>query len=200
MSIDDGEIISRSLEQRAAFAELYDRHERVVYRYAARRIGVSHADDITSETFLVAFTRREDFYGGRDARPWLLGIATTLMQKHSRQEARAWKGMLVADLARVDVDEFDAADARIDAKGVVQRLGRAIARLPAGDRDVLLLHAFADLDHEGIGLALSIPPTGTVRSRLSRARRKLRIAIDSTARLDKEEHHGRDLAPASVAE
>lgn len=199
MSIDDGEIIRRSLEQRAAFAELYDRHERVVYRYAARRTGASHADDITSETFLVAFTRREDFYGGRDARPWLLGIATTLMQKHARQEARAWKGMLVADLARVDVDQFEAADARIDAKGVVRRLGRAIARLPAGDRDVLLLHAFADLGHEGIGLALGIP-TGTVRSRLSRARRKLRIAIDPAAGLDKEGHHGRDLAPASIAE
>lgn len=199
MNIDDGEIISRSLEQRAAFAELYDRHERVVYRYAARRIGASHADDITSETFLVAFTRREDFYGGRDARPWLLGIATTLMQKHARHEAKAWKGMLVADLARVDVDEFEAADARIDAKDAVRRLGRALARLPAGDRDVLLLHAFGDLDHEGIGLALSIP-TGTVRSRLNRARRKLRIAIDPVARLDKEEHHGRDLAPASLAE
>ena len=199
MSIDDGEIISRSLEQRAAFAELYDRHERVVYRYAARRIGGPHADDITSETFLVAFTRREDFHGGRDARPWLLGIATTLMQKHTRQEARAWKGMLVADLARVDIDEFDDADARMDAKDVVRRLGRALSRLPAGDRDVLLLHAFADLDHEGIGLALSIP-TGTVRSRLSRARRKLRLAIDPTGRLDKEEHHGRDFAPASLAD
>lgn len=199
MSIDDGEIIRRSLEQRAAFAELYDRHERVVYRYTARRIGASHADDITSETFLVAFSRREDFYGGRDARPWLLGIATTLMQKHARQEARAWKGMLVADLARVEVDEFDAADARIDAKDVIRRLGRALARLPAGDRDVLLLHAFANLDHEGIGLALSIP-TGTVRSRLSRARRKLRLAIDPTDRLDTEEHHGRDFAPASLAD
>ena len=152
-----GEIISRSLQQRlAAFAELYDRHERVVYRYAARRLGVSQADDITSETFLVAFTRREGFVG-EDARPWLLGIATRLMQRYARLEARAWKGMLASDLARVDVDQFEAADARLDAKSVARRLGRALALLPAGDRDALLLHTFGDLDYEGISQALSIP-------------------------------------------
>ena len=108
MTIRDGEIISRSLQQPAAFAELYDRYEGMVYRYAARRVGVSQGDDITSETFLVAFTRRQNFVG-EDARPWLLGIATTLMRKYARLEARAWKGMLASDLARVDVDQFEAA-------------------------------------------------------------------------------------------
>ena len=107
--------------------------------------------------------------------------------------------MLVSDLARVDRDEFEATDARLDAKRVVRRLGRALARLPAGDRDVLLLHTFADLDHQGIALALDIP-TGTFRSRLNRARRKLRTAIDPAAGRDKEEHHGRDLASTSLAE
>jgi len=198
VTIRDGEIISRSLQQPAAFAELYDRHERVVYRYAARRVGVSQGDDITSETFLVAFTRRENFVG-EDARPWLLGIATTLMRKYARLEARAWKGMLASDLARVDVDQFEAADARLDAKSVARRLGRALARLPAGDRDVLLLHTFGDLDYEGISQALSIP-LGTVRSRLNRARRRLRIAIDPAARQDKEERHGRDFATAPLSD
>ncbi|CAN5230244.1 RNA polymerase sigma factor [soil metagenome] len=194
MSISDGEIIKRSLDQRAAFAELYDRHERVVYRYSVRRIGTNHADDITSETFLVAFSRRHDFTGVDDARPWLLGIATTLMHQYSRLEAKAWKGMLASDLARVDVDEFEAVNSRLDAKSVTRRIGKAIAGLPAGDRDVLLLHAFGDLGYEGIGLALSIP-LGTVRSRLNRARRKLRTAIDPAASRDKEEDHGRDFAP-----
>ena len=195
MSNNDGAIIARSLEQRAVFAELYGRHERVVYRYAARRLGATHADDITSETFLVAFSRRGTFTGGPDARPWLLGIATTLMQKHSRQEARAWKGMLASDLARVDVDQIELAEARMDARTVARRLGRAVARLPAGDRDVLLLHTFGDLDHAGISGALSIP-VGTVRSRLNRARRKLRTAISLVFDEDKEENHGRTFAPA----
>lgn len=199
MTIDDGAIIARSLAQRAAFAELYDRHERVVYRYAARRLGVTHADDITSETFLVAFSRRATFAGGPDARPWLLGIATTLMHKHTRQEARAWKGMLASDLARVDIDDIERAESRLDARSVARRLGRVLAGLPAGDRDALLLHTFGDLDYVGIGEALSIP-IGTVRSRLNRARRKLRAAIASAPDHNKEVNHGRNRAPAPNAE
>lgn len=198
MTTHDGEIIARSREQRAAFVELYDRHERVVFRYAARRLGPSHADDIASETFLVAFARRDDFDGGADARPWLLGIATRLMQQYARQEARAWRGMLASDLARVDVDHFDAVDARLDAKGLARRLGKALARLPAGDRDALLLHTFGELDYAGIAEALSIP-IGTVRSRLNRARRKLRAAIDPAVGRGEEEDHGRDFAPAPSA-
>ncbi|MEV4688228.1 RNA polymerase sigma factor [Microbacterium sp. LWH3-1.2] len=199
MTNHDGAIIARSLSQRAAFAELYDRHERVVYRYAARRLGATHADDITSETFLVAFSRRETFSGGPDARPWLLGIATTLMQKHARQEARAWKGMLASDLARVDIDHIEQAEARLDARTLARRLGQALARLPAGDRNVLLLNTFADLDYAGISEALSIP-IGTVRSRLNRARQKLQTAIAPALKDDKEETHGRTFAPAPSAD
>lgn len=194
----DGDIITHSLGQRAAFATIYDRHERVVYRYAARRPGTSVADDITSETFLVAFTRRHDFVG-TDARPWLLGIATVLMQQYARREARAWKGMLASDLARVSGDELEAADSRLDAKALSKRMGRALSRLPPGDRDVLLLHAFGDLSYEAVSVALEIP-IGTVRSRLNRARRKLRLAIDPAAGRDKEEDHGRDLAPATSSD
>lgn len=195
MTQHDGAILTRSLTDRAAFAELYDRHERVIYRYAARRIGPTHADDITSETFLVAFDRRESYAGGSDARAWLLGIATTLMQKHSRLEARAWRGMLASDLARVDIDQIERADARLDAEGVAKRLGGALARLPVGDRNALLLHTFGDLDYVGIGEALSIP-VGTVRSRLNRARRKLRAAVAPAIVERKEVNDGRDFAPA----
>lgn len=199
MTIHDGEIICRSLDQPAAFAELYDRHERVVFRYAARRLGASEADDIASETFLVAFTRRRDFTGGEDARPWLLGIATTLMRQHARTEAKAWRGMLASDLARTDIDQIAAADARLDAKRLTRRLGRALARLPTGDRDALLLHTFGELDYEGISQALSIP-IGTVRSRLNRARRKLRAVIDPASSREKEQSHGRNFAPAPSAD
>ncbi|MFB9787510.1 RNA polymerase sigma factor [Microbacterium testaceum] len=194
MNVSDGEIITRSLTDRAAFVEVYDRHERVVYRYTARRLGQTWADDITSETFMVAFSRRDDFVGD-DARSWLLGIATTLMRRHVREEAKAWKGMLASDLAQIDVDQFDEADSRLDATGAVRKLGKALARLPSGDRDALLLHTFADLDYLGISRALSIP-IGTVRSRLNRARRKLQQAIDPARGREMEEHRGRNLAAA----
>lgn len=193
MTTNDGDIIVRSLTHRAAFAELYDRHERVVHRYARRRLGTAIAEDITSETFLVAFARRASFDGSIDARPWLLGIATVLMQKHTRQEIRAWRGMRASDLGRIDIDDIAAADERLDADGLATHLGEALASLARGDRDVLLLHTFAQLDYAGIATALGIP-LGTVRSRLSRARRKVRVAlaphVHPAPRRERENSHG----------
>lgn len=160
------------------FAVLFDRHHRVVHRYVSLRAGVEVGDDLMSETFLVAFESRASFDASRgDARAWLLGIATVLLRKHARIEAAAWRGMLASHLAEVlDDNALDAAASRIDAAETVRRLGKALSRLPAGDRDVLLLHAWADLDYQGIADALGIP-VGTVRSRLNRARRKLRHVI-----------------------
>lgn len=81
---EDNDIVRRFGHTPAAFAELYDRYERAVFRYAASRVGQDHAEDIMSETFLVAFGRRQTFdLTVDDARPWLFGIATTLMRKHS---------------------------------------------------------------------------------------------------------------------
>ena len=198
MSLNDGEIIERSLTQHARFAELYDRHQRVIYRYVARRIGVIAAEDVASETFLVAFAKRSTFRGGEDARPWLLGIATVLTQKFARQEARAWRGMIASDMARVDTDEIENADSRLDAAGFSRRLGRALARLPAGDRDALLLHTFGDLDYVGVSEALGIP-VGTVRSRLHRVRQKLRLDIQKTSTQEEEKEVERVFDPAARA-
>jgi RNA polymerase sigma-70 factor (ECF subfamily) len=170
----DSDIIRRSRDTPAAFAELYDRHAATIHRYAARRAGSTTADDIMSETFLVAFERRESFDLERDdARPWLYGIATTLLHKHARLEARAWKGMVADGAAALNHDAIEAVGSRIDAEVAVRTMASAIRRMPARDRDALLLYAWGDLDYEGIAQALDIP-VGTVRSRLNRARRTLR--------------------------
>jgi RNA polymerase sigma-70 factor (ECF subfamily) len=187
----DSEIFRRSWDTPAAFGELYDRHAPTIHRYAARRIGASVADDIMSETFLVAFERRADFDLERDdARPWLYGIATTLLKKHSRLEARAWKGLVAAGAAEIGHDAIEALGSRVDAEIAMRRLASALKRMPARDRDTLLLHAWADLDYEGIALALAVP-VGTVRSRLNRARRTLRALADRGIASDKEVDHGR---------
>lgn len=180
----DSEIIERSRDTPGAFAELYDRHARAIYRYAARRIGVDAADDVMSETFLVAFERRAVFDPAVSAErpagaalPWLYGIATTLMKRHARLEASSWRGMNAAAAASLVVDDMAGLESRVDAAASVGRLDSALRRLKKHDRDVLLLHAWADLSYEEIALALGIP-VGTVRSRLNRARRVLRDAND----------------------
>ncbi|WP_286346436.1 RNA polymerase sigma factor [Frondihabitans sucicola] len=168
------------------FSELYDRHAATIHRYAARRVGPQVAEDVMSETFLVAFERRGDFDITRDnAAPWLYGIATTLLKQHARQEARSWKGLLAESGAQVGHDETIASDSRLDARNEMKRLASSLKKMNPGDRDVLLLHAWADLGYEGIAQALDLP-IGTVRSRLNRARKVLRTATDRGAALKLE--------------
>ena len=175
----------------SAFAGLYDRHAGTIYRYAARRIGAGVADDVMSETFLVAFERRAAFDPTVGAAlPWLYGIATTLMKKHARLEAASWRGMTAAGAAEVIVDDIEGLESRVDAEASVQRIGLALRRMAKRDRDALLLQAWADLSYEDIALALDIP-VGTVRSRLNRARRVLREAISRGKAPEMEVEHGR---------
>jgi RNA polymerase sigma-70 factor (ECF subfamily) len=167
----DSEIVRRSWDQPAIFAEVYDRHASTVYRYAARRVGSEAANDVLGETFLVAFERRTRYDQIHEsALPWLLGIATILIRKHRGAEARFLRATAAAGPAETVVDDRDE---RLDAHRAVGELAATIRRMPARDRDALLLYAWADLDYEGVAHALGVP-VGTIRSRLNRARRVLR--------------------------
>ncbi|RFA10631.1 hypothetical protein B7R54_16545 [Subtercola boreus] len=177
----DSDIILASRASPALFGQLYERHARAIHRYAARRAGAQVADDIMSETFLVAFNRRERFDPAwPDALPWLFGIATNLLKAHRRVEARSWQALLSAGMSEVAAESSaehpaDRSNSLMDAQLAVRSLAPALAKLSDDDRDTLLLHAWADLDYAGIAVALGIP-VGTVRSRLNRARRQLQNA------------------------
>lgn len=171
----DSEIIRRSVDAPSAFAELFERHARVIGAFAARRVGPDAADDVLSETMLVAFRRRRDFDLAWDsAKPWLLGIASRVIKKHRADEARQWRSF-EASVSRgehVSDGAIDAAGERTDASAAVRALAPRIAALPARDRETLLLYAWGDLTYDEIAVALGVP-VGTVRSRLNRVRRKL---------------------------
>lgn len=90
---DDALVIQESLERPEIFARLYDRHAAEIHRYVMRRLGDSHADDITAQTFLIAFRNRARYDVARaSARPWLYGIAGNLVvdgyQPRARHSAR----------------------------------------------------------------------------------------------------------------
>nr|WSU75728.1 sigma-70 family RNA polymerase sigma factor [Streptomyces anulatus] len=173
---DDADVITQSLDEPELFAGLYDRHAPDIHRYAARRLGEGAADDITAETFLIAFRTRDRYdIAHRLARPWLYGIAANLIGKHRRTEVRALKA-----LARTGHDPVAASwsDRSDDRLAVQAPLAGALAKLSPGDRHVLLLVAWADLGYQEVADALRIP-LGTVRSRLNRARRKVREALSA---------------------
>jgi RNA polymerase sigma factor (sigma-70 family) len=163
---DDAAVIRAARRDPAAFAEIFDRHFEGVHAFARRRVGPDLADEIASETFVRAFDLRESYdLGVRDARPWLLGIASNLMRRHWRTEKRRLAAYARHGLPRDAGTEAFAGDAAA--------LAAILDGLRKEERDALFLHALADLSYEEIALALGIP-VGTVRSRLSRARRRLR--------------------------
>ena len=186
VSQTDAVVIEQSWHEPETFAELYDRHAAPIHRYVSRRLGDPMADDIVADTFLTAFRirRRYDLHRP-DARPWLYGIAANMIGKHRRAEVRRLKALartaeaMPADPAAGWAAAPAGADeivSRVDAAAARRELLRALAELSAGDRDVLLLIAWAGLTYEETAAALGIP-LGTVRSRLNRARRKVREAL-----------------------
>jgi RNA polymerase sigma-70 factor (ECF subfamily) len=162
------------------FAGVFDAHHGEIYRYVASRLSVEHADDLAAETFLLAFRARARFVGpDAHVRAWLFGIATNLIRRHRRDERRRFRALGRVDAAdRVPADD-DRVLALVAAQGVQRELGTALASLPPGDRDVLLLVALADLSYPEVAVALGIPE-GTVASRLHRARRTVRAALGGT--------------------
>jgi len=174
---DDAALIERSWDEPETFAELYDRHAVPIHRYVSRRLGEPMADDVVADTFLAAFRRRQGYdLHRRDARPWLYGIAANLIGKHRRAEVRMLRAYARTGADPVVDGHADRIDSRVSAAAVHRDLAAALASLSAGERDVLLLVAWADLSYEETATALEIP-LGTVRSRLHRARRKVREAL-----------------------
>ena len=177
---DDAAVIESSWLEPERFAVLFDRHAPHIHRYLARRAGRQVADDLVAETFLTAFAKRDRYdLGYSDARPWLYGIATNLVGQHHRDEARQYRIMQRAVAEPEVPDHADRVAAGVTAQATHALLEAALAALPAGDRDVLLLIAWEQLTYQEVSRALAIP-AGTVRSRLHRARTKVRQVLAGT--------------------
>lgn len=186
----DSSIIHASSESPGAFTALYDKYARMIFRYAARRAGESAAEDVMAETFLVAFEKRESFdHTWEDARPWLFGIATNLLRKHHRTEAKMLKVLAKSSGRESYEDSSERIAEQLDAAVATTALAGALRKLSAEDRECILLYAWAELTYEGIAAATNVP-IGTVRSRLNRARRILKDAAGHEE-LSKEADHGR---------
>jgi RNA polymerase sigma-70 factor (ECF subfamily) len=153
---------------------LVDAHFDSVFRFLARRVGAELARDLTAETFKEAIanlTRYDPAQGTEIA--WLFAIAHHVLSHHRRSERRRLRayarlagGREIAHDASADLDD------RLDAV-VIARVGRTLRRLPNEQRDAFVLVAIDGLSYAEATLILGVPD-GTVRSRVSRARARLR--------------------------
>ena len=168
----DAEVLAASVRDPDAFAELFTRHWDGLYRFCLSRAGPA-GEDTAAEAFRVAFDRRRRYDASySDARPWLFGIATNLLRDHFRAAKRE-ESKLGRSAALDTMLHTDAGLDGLERQLLGPHLAAALRDIPAADRDALLLMAWADLDYEQIAQALGIP-VGTVRSRIYRARQRLR--------------------------
>ncbi|GAA2850243.1 RNA polymerase sigma factor [Nonomuraea rubra] len=175
----DAELLEASYRRPDRFGEIYDRYFAEIHAYLGRRLDRQTADDLASEVFLTAFRKRRTFDRERgEVRPWLYGIATNLIALHRRTETRKLAALRRSSAAeeRPEHGHEERVISRVDAGNEQARLAAELEALPDGDRDVLLLSALGGLSHDEVATALGIP-YGTVGSRLSRVRRKLRAAL-----------------------
>jgi RNA polymerase sigma-70 factor (ECF subfamily) len=139
-----------------------------MFALALRQVGgdSSLAEDTVQEAWVRAVERWDAFRGDAARRTWLCGFVVRIAWEHARGN----------DVLSLDDDATSAPDERLS--GVFDRvdLERAIARLPAGSRQVLVLHDIEGYTHEEIANALGIVP-GTSKSQLARARQSLRASL-----------------------
>ena len=172
----DAAVIACSLTTPEVFGELFDRHWSSVYRYCRSRAG-AEGEDLAAETFRLAFDRRGTYELDRaDARPWLLGLATNLIRNHLRRCDRGERAVMRLSEPGATDDPTDLLIEHAEAAALDPKVTQALDGIPSRDRDALLLMAWNDLSYEEVAAALGVP-AGTVASRISRARLRLRARL-----------------------
>jgi RNA polymerase sigma-70 factor (ECF subfamily) len=169
-----------------AFGQLVERNRRAVFRTALAALGTrDEADDVAQEAFVTAFRKLDTFRGESTFKTWLLAI-TWRKALDRRTSLSRWMRLTVRGQAGREDEEVDVLD-RLAARshspeqhaaaGDLERtIRRLIAALPRKLRDVLLLAGSGEHSYGEIGLMLGIP-VGTVKWRVSEARRVLRTKL-----------------------
>ncbi|MFF4588824.1 RNA polymerase sigma factor [Streptomyces sp. NPDC001388] len=177
--------------EREAFAELYEQHATAVYHHALRLTGDwSAAEEVMSETFLAAWRGRGDVEAeGGSLRPWLFGIATNKARNADRGLRRrlAFLARRAPGAEAEAVGDFaEDVAGRVDDARRLADVRRVLGRLRRHEREVLALCVWGGLDYAQAAEALGVP-VGTVRSRLSRARARLRTFVEGEERAGRGE-------------
>jgi RNA polymerase sigma-70 factor (ECF subfamily) len=158
----------------AAFNTLVDEHGPALYRIAYRLVGDRHeAEDVVQETYRSAWKSRESYESGRGDRAWLAAIlrrrVIDRLRRHPPPHPFDASGPHEASVDGVDPFACQYTD----------EMQHALAQLPEELRETLLLVVVGELTHQEVADLLEVP-LGTILSRVSRARRRLREALIAT--------------------
>ena len=173
----DAELVERARAgDQAAFGVLVDRYQHVVIRAARAVLGPSdEVEDVAQEAFVRAFRHIAGFRGDASVKTWLLAITWRQALSHRRSIAARMR-RLVAHDGDEDLDPPATAQLQDQAVADVElrrMVARAVRTLPAKYREALVLAATGDHTFDEMSEALGVP-AGTLKWRVSEARRRLR--------------------------
>ncbi len=165
-----------------AFGRLVERHRHAVYRAVYAALGsATDADDVAQDAFVMAYRKLRGFRGESSFKTWLLSIAWRKALDRRRSVTKWLRLMKTPDEfaegapdvpSRVTSREPSLED-RLAAREMQQTLKTLIAALPRKLRDALLLAGSGEYSYDEIARMLAVP-TGTVKWRVSEARRLLK--------------------------
>jgi RNA polymerase sigma factor (sigma-70 family) len=164
--------LDRELAQ-IRYGRLYREQGRAILAYALRRVGdPEDAADVVAETFLVAWRRLDEVPVGDGGRLWLYAVARRMIANLHRAERRRTRlGQRLAESMRIELATQPAP------AGEGAEVLRAMGGLGDDDRELLLLVTWEGLSPGEAAKVLGISSLAT-RSRLHRARRRLRASLE----------------------
>ncbi|MGZ8595760.1 MAG: RNA polymerase sigma factor [Actinomycetota bacterium] len=185
--LDDHELVARARDGDAdAFGALVARHQRAAFRVAwliARDPG--EAEDAVQEAFVKAWRAMPRFRADAPFRPWILRIVSNEARNRARS-ARRRDALVLREAAAAGAgDAAPSPEAAALSRDEAEALTRALDRLPERDRMVIAYRWLLDLSEAETAEILGVR-LGTVKSRLSRALRRLREEFGDGARTEPE--------------
>lgn len=173
--MEEKDLICRAARGDAeAFRQLVEAYQTPAYRLAARMCGPDSAEDVTQEAFLAAWRALPEFRGDCRFSTWLYRLVSNAAIDCLRREKKHRDTGDVDDLELPDGGPSPQEQAeRNDTRDAVRR---ALDRLSPEHRQVLLLRFMQELDYGEIARALNVSE-GTVKSRINRAKSKLREVL-----------------------
>ena len=164
-----------------AFGLLFDRHSRAVYNHCFRLTASwATAEDLTSTTFLLAWRQRDRMrLAGASLRPWLLAVATNAVRSERRSVRRRLTLLDRTPAERPALDHADDVAGRVDDERRMAAVLVELHKLTRAEQEAVALCLWSGLTYPEAAVALGIAEV-SVRSRVSRARTKLRAALVPT--------------------
>jgi RNA polymerase sigma factor (sigma-70 family) len=164
-------------ETEQVFSALVSEYRKPLYRFVLRNIGnPADAEDIAQQAFLEAYRAISSFRGESELSTWLYGIAMNLVRNYLNRaphRVRKYEPDTVLDALP---DEAEGPEALIQRMELMTRLYEQVETLSDDLKQIFLLVAIEGRSYEEAAEMLKIP-TGTVRSRLFRAREAIKVRL-----------------------